>query len=210
MPGPDFDERAATWDDDPTRVERARTVAQRILAAAPLSTDSRVLDYGAGTGLLSEGLKDHVGRLYLADPSAGMRQVAQAKVDAGVLPGAEVLGLDLASDPVPQELEVDAIVTMMALHHIPAARTVLDGFSRLLPDGGTLAIVDLEREDGSFHDEGFDGHHGFDRAELTGWLEEAGFARVRFDHAYTVDKDGRDYGLFLAVATRAGSGPAAP
>jgi ubiquinone/menaquinone biosynthesis C-methylase UbiE len=78
MPGPDFDERAATWDDDPTRVERARTVAQRILAAAPLSTDSRVLDYGAGTGLLSEGLKDHVGRLYLADPSAGMRQVAQA------------------------------------------------------------------------------------------------------------------------------------
>ncbi|MEX2548804.1 MAG: class I SAM-dependent methyltransferase [Nitriliruptoraceae bacterium] len=209
MPGTDFDERAATWDDDPTRLERARTVAQRILAAAPLSTDTRVLDYGAGTGLLSEGLKDHVGRLHLADPSAGMRQVAQAKVDAGVLPGAEVLALDLASDPVPDDLEVDAIVTMMALHHIPAVRTVLGGFAQLLDDGGTLVIIDLEREDGSFHDEEFDGHHGFDRSELSGWLEVAGFVRIRFDHAYTVDKDGRDYGLFLAVATRGGSGPTA-
>ncbi len=199
-----FDERAATWDDDPTRRERALMIAQRMLASAPLSPDTRVLDYGAGTGLLSEGLRDHVGQLYLADPSAGMRAVAQAKVDAGVLPGAEVLGLDLASDPVPEGLEVDAIVTMMALHHIPAVPAVLDGFARLLVGGGTLAIVDLEREDGSFHDEGFEGHHGFDRDELRTWLEQAGFSGVRFEHAYTVDKDDRDYGLFLAVATRVG------
>ncbi len=204
MSGQSFDERAATWDDDPTRRERAQIVAGRILSSASLSPGARVLDYGAGTGLLSEGLRDHVGQLSLADPSAGMRAVAQAKVDAGVLPGAEVLGLDLASDPVPAGFEVDVIVTMMALHHIPAARTVLDGFARLLVGGGTLVIVDLEREDGSFHDDGFEGHHGFDRGELRGWLEEAGFLGVRFEHAYTVDKDDRDYGLFLAVATRAG------
>jgi hypothetical protein len=39
-------------------------------------------------------------------------------VDDGVLPRAQVLDLDLSRDQVP-DLEVDAIVSMMTLHHIP-------------------------------------------------------------------------------------------
>jgi len=201
MPNPDFDERAATWDDEPERRERAHAVARRILATARLEQSARVLDYGAGTGLLSEGLVGHVGALLLADPSAGMREVARQKVAAGVLPDAQVLDLDLTRDPVP-DLEVDAIVTMMALHHIPDLTPVLTAFAALLPAGGTLAIVDLEEEDGSFHDEDFDGHHGFDRVQLTASLGEAGFDPPRFEHAFRVPKEDRTYDLFLAVAHR--------
>jgi predicted TPR repeat methyltransferase len=73
----DFDERAATWDDDPTRRRRAAQVAERILATGRLSAASRVLDYGAETGLLSEALASHVAALILADPSTGMRELAQ-------------------------------------------------------------------------------------------------------------------------------------
>ena len=213
MPNPDFDERAATWDDEPERRERANEVARKILATGQLASSSRVLDYGAGTGLLSEGLVSHVAALFLADPSAGMRGVAQQKVAAGVLPGARVLDLDLTQDPVP-DLEVDAIVTMMALHHIPDLTPVLAAFAALLTVGGTLAIVDLEEEDGSFHDEDFDGHHGFNRTQLTAALTEAGFDPPRFAHAFRVPKEDRTYDLFLAVAhrsahtgARAGDGP---
>jgi ubiquinone/menaquinone biosynthesis C-methylase UbiE len=201
MPNPDFDERAATWDDEPERRERAHEVARRILATRQLASSSRVLDYGAGTGLLSEGLAGHVGTLILADPSAGMREVARQKVAAGILPDAEVLDLDLTRDPVP-DLEVDAIVTMMALHHIPDLTPVLAAFAALLPAGGALVIVDLEEEDGSFHDEDFDGHHGFNRTTLTAALTEAGFGAPSFEHGFRVPKEDRTYDLFLAIAKR--------
>lgn len=200
MANPDFDERAATWDE-PERRERAHEVARRILATGQLAPTARVLDYGAGTGLLSEGLAPHVDALVLADPSAGMREVAQQKVATGVLPDAQVLDLDLTRDPVP-DIEVDAIVTMMALHHIPELTPVLAAFAALLPAGGTLVIVDLEEEDGSFHDEDFDGHHGFERTQLTAALSEAGFDPPRFEHAFRVPKEDRTYDLFLAVAHR--------
>ena len=196
-----FDERAATWDDE-EHLRRASTVAALLREALPLSPTTRLLDYGAGTGLLSQHLVDDVGHLVIADPSEGMRAVAQGKVDSGVLPGAQVLDLQLGRDPVPEGLQVDVVAAMMALHHVPDLGPVLAGFHQLLSPGGHLAIVDLEAEDGSFHGDGFEGHDGFDRDQLSAWLMQAGFGEPRFQHAMTITKEERPYGLFLAVAER--------
>ena len=196
-----FDERAATWDDE-EHLRRASQVADLLRATLPLTPTTRLLDYGAGTGLLSQHLVDDVGHLVVADPSEGMRAVARGKVDSGVLPGAEIIDLDLARDAAPDHLEVDVIAAMMALHHVPDLPPVLDAFARLLSPGGHLAIVDLEAEDGSFHGEGFEGHHGFDQDQLTAWLTAAGFSPPRFRHAVAITKEDRSYGLFLAVAQR--------
>jgi predicted TPR repeat methyltransferase len=197
----DFDEKAATWDDDPAKVERARVVAEAIRSAIPLTPDTRLLEYGAGTGLVAEALADDVGAITLAEPSAGMREVASAKVDLGTLPrGTRVWDLDLAAAPVPDE-RFDLIATVMTLHHIHHLEPVLAGFAELLGDGGHLAVVDLEAEDGSFHSEdaGFDGHHGFDRGALQAQLEAAGFTDVAFAHVHQIEKDGGTFPLFLAT-----------
>lgn len=199
--GSDFDERARTWDDDPAKAQRARAVADAIRAAVPLEASTRLLEYGAGTGLLSQALADDVGALTLADPSAGMRSVIAEKVDGGALPSdARVWELDLAADEPPDE-RFDVIATVMTLHHIHDLAPVLEGFAALLSDGGHLCVVDLEEEDGSFHstDPGFEGHHGFARADLAKQLETAGFADVRFAHCHEVEKGGSTYPLFLAV-----------
>lgn len=197
----DFDEKAATWDDDPAKVERARVVAQAIRDAIPLTPDTRLLEYGAGTGLVAEALADDVGAITLAEPSAGMREVAAAKVDRGALPsGTRVWDLDLAAAPVPGE-RFDVIATVMTLHHIHHLEPVLAGFATLLGDGGHLAVVDLEAEDGSFHreDAGFDGHHGFDRGALQAQLGAAGFTDVAFQQVHHVEKDSGTFPLFLAT-----------
>src|SRR5690606_18584865 len=76
----DFDEKAATWDADPAKVERARVVAEAVRATVPLDRSTRLLEYGAGTGLVTQALRDAVGPVTLADTSAGMRDVMQAKV----------------------------------------------------------------------------------------------------------------------------------
>ena len=65
----DFDARAATWDDDPAKVERARAVAEAIARSVPLARSMRALEYGAGTGLVSFVLRDRLGEVTLADLS---------------------------------------------------------------------------------------------------------------------------------------------
>lgn len=198
----EFDERAATWDDDPAKVRRGQVVAEAVLDAVPVGRASRVLEYGAGTGLTSQALADHVGAITLAEPSAGMRAVIQDKVMAGTLPAdARIWDLDLSTAPPPEDERFDLVVTVMTLHHILDLEPVLHGFASLLADGGHLCIVDLEREDGAFHRSSpeFRGHDGFDHAALSDQLRAAGFGEVRFRPCHEVEKDGATYPLFLAT-----------
>jgi SAM-dependent methyltransferase len=199
-----FDAKAATWDDDPAKVERAAVVARSIAAAVPLDTSVRLLEYGAGTGLVTQALRDAVGPVTLADTSAGMREVMAGKIAAGLLPDARVWALDLATEPPPDE-QFDLVVTVLTLHHIVDLAPVLAGFAHLLVDGGHLCIVDLEEEDGSFHGEGFTGHHGLNRAALAADLERAGFGGITFEPCHELVRDGVSYPIFLVTCTRAGT-----
>ncbi len=133
-----FDARAATWDDDPAKVERAAAVARTIRATVPLDRSIRMLEYGAGTGLTTQALRDSVGPVTLADPSTGMREVIHAKIDAGAITDARVWDLDFATQPVPDE-QFDLIVTVLTLHHIPNVGAVLSGFAELLDGAGRCA-----------------------------------------------------------------------
>lgn len=200
----DFDDKAATWDDDPAKVERAAQAADAVRAAVPLKPDTRLLEYGAGTGLASQALASSVGPITLTDPSEGMRNVMEAKVAQGEFPeGTRVWDLDLVTDPVPNE-NFDLILAVMALHHVTELAPVLRGFATLLSDGGHLCVVDLEEDvDGSFHRHStdFDGHDGFGRADLAARLVAEGFADVAFTHCLDLEKDGATYPLFLATAT---------
>ena len=201
-----FDAKAATWDDDPSKVARAAEVARCIAAAVPLDSSTRLLEYGAGTGLVTEALREKIGPVTLADTSTGMRDVMQAKVDAGALPNAQIWDLNLETAPPPPDEQFDLIVTVLTLHHIHDLARVLAGFAALLVPGGHLCIADLEQEDGSFHGADFDGHHGFDRTALARELAGAGFTSTRFVDCTQLERDGRAYPVFLATCSLASSG----
>lgn len=198
-----FDERARTWDDEPTRIERARAIAARIAEEVPLDASTRLLEYGAGTGLVTQELAEHVGAVTLADPSSGMREVMAEKVEGGILPAeARIWDLDLTVDPPPDE-RFDLVVTVMALHHVSELAPALRGFADLLSEGGRLCVVDLDEEGGEFHrdHEDFEGHDGFVHEDLADRLRVAGFADVRFEPCSEIEREGRTFPLFLAVAT---------
>lgn len=196
-----FDAKAATWDDDPAKVERAAEVARAIRDAVPLAPATRMLEYGAGTGLVTQALRAAVGPVTLVDTSTGMREVMQQKIAAGAITDARVWDLDLATDSVPDE-QFDVIVTVLTLHHIPDLGPVLANFAELLIDGGHLCIADLEEEDGSFHPDDFGGHHGFSQVALTAQLDGAGFTNIAFTRCYEIVRDSGPYPVFLATCTR--------
>jgi hypothetical protein len=56
-----------------------------------------------------------------------------------------------------------------------------------------LLIADLDREDGSFHEDptGVE-HHGFDRDWMKQSLKEAGFANIEIETAHTIQKPAKD------------------
>ncbi len=180
----------------------AEDVATTIRDAIRLDPSMRLLEYGAGTGLVSQALRASVGPVTMVDTSAGMREVMEHKIAAGTITNARVWDVDLATEPAPDE-QFDLVVTVMTLHHIPNLEPVLSGFARLLAEGGHLCIVDLEEEDGSFHGDGFNGHHGFSRAVLGSSLAHAGFTDVGFQRCHQMVRDGVTYPLFLATAVAA-------
>jgi ubiquinone/menaquinone biosynthesis C-methylase UbiE len=202
----DFDARAKDWDSDPTKVERAHAIAAAIRANVALAPTMRMLEYGCGTGLLGFALRPHVGELTLADVSDGMLAVVREKLAATPDPHVRPLKLDLVTDPLPDR-RFDIVCSMMTLHHIPDTARVLQQFAVLLEPCGLLCIADLDTEDGSFHGAGFEGHNGFDRAELAAKTQHAGFASTRFVTAYEMHKavgtSTRTFPIFLMVAQKA-------
>ena len=198
-----FDARAATWDDDPTKVERARAIADAIRREVPLSPSMAALEYGCGTGLLGFLVRPHVGELTLADLSEGMLAVAAQKIAASGDAHARTAKLDLLAEPHPSAA-YDLVFSAMTLHHIPDTDAILRRFRDVLRPGGFLCIADLDSEDGSLHGAGFDGHRGFDREALAARARHAGFATVRFVTAYEMKKavggSERVFPIFLMVA----------
>ena len=202
----DFDAKAQEWDNDPVKLERAAAVAAAIRNRVRLSPDLSALEYGCGTGLLSFALSGELGSITLADSSAGMLAVLREKIAASGADHLRPMRLDLTVDPLPAE-RYDLIYTLMTLHHVSDVDRILRDFHALLRPDGALCIADLDREDGSFHGAGFDGHHGFEREALRDQLAQAGFGEIQFDTCYMMRKSqgegAREYPVFLAVARKA-------
>ena len=49
----EFDQKAGDWDKNPIHTERSEAIANAMLQRLPVEGGMKVLEYGAGTGLLS-------------------------------------------------------------------------------------------------------------------------------------------------------------
>jgi ubiquinone/menaquinone biosynthesis C-methylase UbiE len=197
-----FDERAREWDT-PERQERARGLAAVIRAGVSLTPSMRAIDIGAGTGLLGLELAGDVGQIVLAEPSAGMLEVAREKLASGAWPNASAIRFDLLADPAPSP-PFDLAVSLLVLHHVADTTDALRAVHALLAPGGRIALLDLDAEDGSFHDEDATGvhHHGFERAGIVRLAAAAGFGELETRTATEIERDGRAYPLFLLTGRR--------
>lgn len=200
-----FDQRAASWDDDPRKVARAEAMAAAIRAAVPITAGMRMLEYGCGTGLLSFALAPFPGEAVLTDVSDGMLAVLRDKIERFAAPNFRAAKLDLLADPLPAE-RYDLVTMLMVLHHIPDTDAILRKLQAILAPGGRLCVGDLDPEGGAFHGPGFDGHNGFDRDALAAKARAAGFTHVTFTTAHHDPKQvggtTRLFPLFLMVAEK--------
>lgn len=199
-----FDRVAAGWDSNPGRIELAKAVAGAMRQAVPLRPDMEVMDFGAGTGLLTLALLPDVGRLTSVDASGEMLRVLDGKLQALGIRNVRTLQGDIARQALPAGA-FDLVASAMVLHHLPDVPPVLARLRACLKPGGWIALADLDSEDGSFHADATGVyHHGFDRAEVRRWLQAAGFTDTATREAHRVKRPGtdgqlREYPVFLAT-----------
>jgi 2-polyprenyl-3-methyl-5-hydroxy-6-metoxy-1,4-benzoquinol methylase len=198
-----FDEKAAEWDT-PERRERAHALANTFRQHVTLTPELRVLDIGAGTGLLGLDLLDDVAEVVLADPSEGMIEQARRRIEAEGIVDATAIVFDFPAVESPPGAPFDLVVSLLVLHHVEDTAATLRSIREALVPGGRIGLMDLDKEDGSFHDPDQPGihHHGFEGGALVQLATEAGFEEVEVRNIHQIERDGRSYPLFLLTGRR--------
>lgn len=195
-----FDNAAAQWDQGDTRQNIAQCVFQTIVSRIALANTMNIMDFGAGTGLLSFKIAPMVHSVTGIDLSEKMLEQILAKNSDTVQ--VKVACRNIISEPLDEQF--NGIVSSMAMHHVEDTASLFKTFYSHLKRDGFVAIADLEAEDGSFHTHGNEGvyHFGFERNTLREIMEQAGFENVRFHHAYTVEKERQSYPIFVVTAIK--------
>ncbi|HBC79172.1 MAG TPA: class I SAM-dependent methyltransferase [Bacteroidales bacterium] len=202
----EFDIKAAGWDENPMHRDRSEAIAVEIKRLIPLNTEMKVLEYGAGTGITSFLLKDHVKEITLMDNSSEMVKVMAGKIKTSKVRNLKVLNFNLEQSDYKNE-RFDLIFTQMVLHHVSDIDLIISRFYKLLNPGGFLAIADLYPEDGSFHGDGFTGHRGFDVETLSTLVRNHGFTDISHRKCFVINKkisasETKQFDVFMLISSR--------
>lgn len=197
-----FHGRAQEYDNVDFRQRYVEEMARSIREYLPQDRKVTIMDFGAGTGLLTERLAPYAEKIVAVDVSESM--IARLAEKASALPCAiELETIDLQKEKYPKCVE--GIVSTMTLHHIGDIPSLLKNLLDALEPGGFLALCDIDSEDGTFHtvDSGVM-HYGFDREALKQLFEEAGFIEISVADSTVVHKPHGDYPAFILSARRPG------
>ncbi len=175
----DFKGRAKNWDND-TMIKRAEVVSKKIKEIVGNQKDTSIMEYGCATGLISFNLLDNFKKITLMDSEEEMINVVKEKIDVYNTSNVFPIKIDLTKEEYVGE-KFDIIYTSMALHHIMDTEEIVKTFYKMLNKNGILCVVELDKEDGSFHinEKDFDGHNGFEHEAMEKWFTNAGFSNIK-------------------------------
>lgn len=196
-----FSEKAKEWDVNEMVVQLSQATSAAILDKIEFNDQMQVMDFGAGTGLITSRVFPHVKHILAVDVSQSMldQLVAKPEFHGKV----DAICQDITEQPLAQKF--DLIMSAMAMHHVEDTALLLQRFAEHLEPGGQVALADLDQEDGTFHPEDVEGvyHAGFDQADLKAIMEKNGFENIKFSTAHTVVKEDKRYPIFLVTASKA-------
>jgi len=129
----DYD--SLSQDYDLTRSIKLDTV-KRLTGKIDFSADTRVLDFGCGTGNYAHAVKKLTGAdVYGVEPSDGMREKAVEKASGAVFLKGDHTGIPLSS------LSIDLAYMTDVIHHVPDIKAMFCELNRVLKPKGLICVV---------------------------------------------------------------------
>lgn len=192
-----FSTAAGQWDRLREELFGSRADLRALLAL--LDPAMTFVDLGCGTGHVAEALAPNVARVIGIDASAAMLQAARRRLVGAA--NVELRRGELEAVPA-EDGEADAAGLFLVLHYLPDPRAALQEAARVLRPGGRLVVLDMMPHQREEYRQTM-GHVwlGLGADELSGWMSEAGFGRVR-QHSLPAEEKVRGPGLFVASAVR--------
>jgi malonyl-CoA O-methyltransferase len=133
-----YDRWAAQYDTDENATRDLN--ARRLRAQTFLRPDDVVLELGCGTGLNTEWLARHAGRVVAVDVSTGMLDRARRRLaDAPVT----LRAMDVTASWPFDDSVFDAVVATLVLEHVERLDPVFRKAHRALRPGGTFYLSEL-------------------------------------------------------------------
>jgi len=195
-----FEGKAVQYDQEVARSKNVSNIAQLILKEIAYKPDMMLMDFGSGTGLLLSEMAPHVSKITAIDISKSMNEVLESKkqsIDCEL----EILEMDLTKELLDRQF--DGIISSMTIHHIKDISNLFEKFYQMLPVNGSIALSDLDTEDGSFHKENTGVHHfGFDRDVFYNTAKNAGFRNLKIQTVGLVEKTYGKYPVFLLTGVK--------
>ena len=187
-----WDEDAESWDED--KAVRAYSTAahaslMRLQQNGGLTlNDARVLDFGCGTGLLTEKLSPAARWIVSLDTSSKMIEILRRKVEkrglSNVQPIADTIDAAMTGNPTLFATPFDLVVCSSVCAFLENYPETVQRISKLLKPGGAFVQWDWEFDPNS--EEPF----GLTREQIERVLAEAGLRDILVEVAFDVEIDG--------------------
>ncbi len=192
-----WDEHAAGWDDNPAvaaYAEAAFADAQRVVGDA--LTSARVLDFGCGTGQLTQRVAAVAGEVIGVDTSAAMLAVLDAKSLGNVRTVHTRLTAELLAQDARFSAPFDVVLCSSVLGFVPDHPATVAMLASALAPGGWFVQWDWERNDAD------DEPMGLTLPSIREALLGAGLEILRVDTAFTIEIEGHSMAPLIGAARK--------
>jgi len=198
-----FAHKAKDYEENSKRVSNVQNIADGILKKISYTKQMHIIDFGSGTGLLTQEIAPYVKKITAVDMSNAMIEILQAKTSTFPC-HLEVLKLNIMDKDSSQKLQgIDGIISSMTIHHLEDIEALLERFYTILNENGTIALADLETEDGNFHtDDTGVFHFGFDKDEFLSLAQKVGFRDLQIETISVASKPHGDFPIFLLTGKK--------
>ncbi len=193
-----FEQKAKAWDNN-SRIDIRNNFVEQLSYGIFIFKEDNIAEVGCGTGLVGLQLSKLVNKVYMIDNSPSMLNVLREKISESNINNVEIIEGEFEKSNLNN---LSGVVSFMTLHHIEDISSFIDHVKAKLIVNGFIAIGDLVEEDGSFHSDVKVPHSGFNVEELSKILEEKGFIILKKSVYDKMEKNNKDYPLFIIIAQK--------
>ncbi len=188
----DWDGLAKNWESNPATEQFAQSVFAQLQQLTQLD-GIKVLDFGCGTGQLSQLLSPIVKDIVALDASEAMIEELDKKELLNVEPVVDALSRGLVAQHPAFRGQFDLVVASSVLAFVDDVESSLDIAHSLLNEGGYFVHFDWVAE--SEQD-------GFTLSRSENALSKAGFVDVEAKKVFDITSDGQTMSVLMGVGRR--------
>ncbi|HCG6640220.1 class I SAM-dependent methyltransferase [Vibrio parahaemolyticus] len=188
----DWDGLAKNWESNPATEQFAQSVFAQLQQLTQLD-GIKVLDFGCGTGQLSQLLSPIVKDIVALDASEAMIEELDKKELLNVEPVVDALSRGLVAQHPAFRGQFDLVVASSVLVFVDDVESSLDIAHSLLNEGGYFVHFDWVAETEQ---------DGFTLSRSENALSNAGFVDVEAKKVFDITSDGQTMSVLMGVGRR--------